>query len=123
MQPGTIWILSIVLMTAATPVVAHHSHANYWETEWINLEGTVQEVHWMNPHSWIYLKVTDADGKPGAWALEGASITTLRRDGWTQESVQVGATLSVRCHPLKDRSRGCLLGFIKMSDGSEREFD
>ena len=89
----------------------------------MELEGTVQELHWMNPHSWIYLQVVDTNGKPSAWALEGASVTTLRRGGWAQESVRVGDTLSVRCHPLKDGSRGCLLGFIKMSDGSEKEFD
>jgi len=123
MRPGLLCMLSIALVIATSSASGHHSHANYWETQWIDLEGTIQEVHWMNPHSWIYLQVMDADGKPSAWALEGASVTTLRRDGWTQESVQVGNTLSVRCHPLKDGSRGCLLGFIKMSDGSEKEFD
>ena len=115
--------IAVAILAATFPAWAHHSHANYVETEWLSLEGTVQEVHWMNPHSWIYLEVMDADGQPRAWALEGASITTLRRDGWAQDSVEVGDTLSLRCHPLKDGSRGCLLGYITMDDGSEKEFD
>lgn len=107
----------------ALPATAHHSHANYVESEWISLEGTVREIHWMNPHSWIYLDVTDEDGEVLAWALEGASVTTLRRDGWTQDSIVAGDTISLRCHPLKDGARGCLLGYIQMDDGSEKEFD
>ena len=115
--------ITAVMISAVYPAWAHHSHANYVETEWTVLEGTVREIHWMNPHSWIYLEVMDADGATKAWALEGASITTLRRDGWTQDSVEVGDNLSLRCHPLKDGSRGCLLGYITMDDGSEKEFD
>ena len=115
--------ITVAILAATFPAWAHHSHANYVETEWLSLEGTVQEVHWMNPHSWIYLEVMDTDGQPTAWALEGASVTTLRRDGWAQDSVEVGDTISLRCHPLKDGSRGCLLGYITMDDGSEKEFD
>ncbi len=103
--------------------LGHHSHANYLEGEWLYVEGTVREIHWMNPHSWIYLDVVDSDGQSRAWAIEGASITTLRRDGWTRESIQVGDELTMRCHPLKDGSRGCLLGYITLDDGSEKEFD
>jgi len=114
---------AIAQLVLAAPVLAHHSHANYLETEWISLAGTVQEIHWINPHTWIYLQVPDANGELRAWALEGASGTSLRRDGWSQDSLKAGDTLSVRCHPLKDGSRGCLLGFIVMADGSEKEFD
>lgn len=116
-------IAAVALVVLSCPAWSHHSHANYVESEWVHLEGTVQEVHWINPHTWIYLEVTDSDGMPKAWALEGASVNTLHREGWIQESVKVGAPLSVRCHPLKDGSRGCLLGFIKFDDGTEKEFD
>lgn len=124
MQVRMLRVLTAALAAAAVPALGHHSHANYWETEWVNLEGTVQAVHWMNPHSWVYIDVEHEDAAmTGAWALEGASVTTLRRDGWAEDSIQVGDTLTVRCHPLKDGSRGCLLGFVVMDDGSEKEFD
>ena len=41
-----------IYFSAAT---AHHSHGNYEMTEYTHLEGTVMELHWMNPHTWIYL--------------------------------------------------------------------
>jgi hypothetical protein len=116
-----LWFTVVALLPLKS--MGHHSHANYLEGEWLHLEGTVSEIHWMNPHSWIYLDVVDSSGQSQAWAIEGASVTSLRRDGWTQESVQAGDELTMRCHPLKDGSRGCLLGYITMSDGSEKEFD
>ena len=47
----------------------------------------------------------------------------MRRDGWTADSIKAGDSLTVRCHPLKDGSRCCLMGFVVMNDGSEKEFD
>ena len=116
--------LTILALTVFNPVGwGHHSHTNYLQEKWLFLEGTVREIHWMNPHSWIYLDVVHSDGQSRAWAIEGASVTQLRRDGWTRESVQAGDILTMRCHPLKDGSRGCLLGYITLEDGSEKEFD
>ena len=102
---------------------AHHSHQNYIRAEYVQFEGTVREVHWMNPHSWVYLEVEGNGGESAVWALEGAGATTLRRKGWPEDSVQVGDKISVRCHPLKDGSRGCLLGYITNEAGVEKEFD
>ena len=87
------------------------------------MEETITEVHWLNPHSWVYLEVTGDDGQPTVWALEGAAASTLQRNGWTPEMVEVGDTITVRCHPLKDGSPGCLLGYITMENGVEKEFD
>ena len=58
---------------------AHHSHQNYIRAEYVQFEGTVREVHWMNPHSWVYLEVEGNGGESAVWALEGAGATTLRR--------------------------------------------
>ena len=124
MRFTTTGALAILAFMALNPQGwGHHSHTNYSEAEWLFLEGTVREIHWMNPHTWIYLDVVDTDGQSRAWAVEGASVTQLRRDGWPRESIQAGDSLTMRCHPLKDGSRGCLLGYITLEDGSEKEFD
>ena len=118
------------LHVAATAVLvfgssaqAHHSHSNYETTVYTHLEGRVTEFHWMNPHTWIYIEVTDDSGETAVWSLEGASPTELRRDGWREDDVQVGDTISVRCHQLKDGSNGCLLGFLTPEGGVEKEWD
>jgi hypothetical protein len=120
----TILRLALVLIVGAVgPVFAHHSHGNYNMTEYIALKGTITEVHWLNPHSWVYLEVKDAKGEADIWALEGASVVQLQRRGWTKEMLKVGSNISVRCHQLRDRSTGCLLGYITTEGGQEKLFD
>ncbi len=114
------------LAVAATwlpPAWGHHSHGNYQMTEYTHLSGTVKELHWMNPHTWIYLEVTSEDGATTLWALEGGSPGALARNGWAPDSVEQGDHITVRCHQLRDRSNGCLLGFLTPPGGEEKEWD
>ena len=117
--------LSLVLagFFFGAPVLSHHSHSNYATTEYTLLEGKVTEFHWINPHTWIYIEVLDVGEQSTVWALEGASPTELLRDGWQRDDVKVGDTIAVRCHQLKDRSSGCLLGFVTPEGGIEKEWD
>ncbi|MDH3419703.1 MAG: DUF6152 family protein [Gammaproteobacteria bacterium] len=113
----------VVLAVSSWPAWSHHSHGNYLTTEYTNLQGTVREFHWMNPHTWIYLDVMGDDGQTTLWVLEGASPAELLRDGWARDDVNVGDNISVRCHQLRDRSNGCLLGFLTPEGGVEKEWD
>lgn len=112
-----------VLVLASLDLPAHHSHGNYDLTQYTFLEGTVTEVHWINPHSWVYLEVVGADGQPVLWALEGANISRLTRIGWTRDDLKVGDTISARCHQLRDGANGCLLGYVTPEGGVETVFD
>ena len=111
---------SIGIAPALLP--AHHSHGNYVST-FADIQGVVREVHLVNPHSWIYLEVQSASGEPEIWALEAASRIQLERIGVTSDTVTPGDPINVRCHPLRDGSRGCLLGFVKTGDGSVTDWD
>jgi hypothetical protein len=101
---------------------AHHAHSNYDTNTFTNLEGTVKQLRWMNPHTWILLEVTSG-GKTAVWNLEGGSPQALIREGWKKEDIPVGGTIKVRCHPLKDGANGCLLGFISTPTHTDKEFD
>jgi len=117
-------LATIASLLITAPVWAHHSHGNYDMGKYLNLKGTVKEIHWINPHSWIYLEVANDKGEPDVWALEGAAVTQLSRKGWTKESVKVGDKIAVRCHQLRDGSNGCLLGFVTTQGATEeKEFD
>jgi len=118
-------ILAAVLACAAlptAPVGAHHSHGNYVST-FMDIEGVVKQVHLLNPHSWVYLEVKNASGQPQTWALEATNVIGLQRIGVTREYLKAGDTIKARCHPLRDGSRGCLLGFLKARDGSVKDWD
>jgi hypothetical protein len=107
---------------AVPPVQAHHSHGNYVDT-FADIEGVVKELHLVTPHSWLYLEVKGAKGQPEMWALEATSRAGLERIGVTRDYVKAGDTVKARCHPLRDGSRGCLLGFLKARDGSVKDWD
>jgi hypothetical protein len=55
--------------------------------------------------------------------MEGGSITALTEGGWQRDSVHPGDRISARCMPLKDRSTGCLLGFLTTAEFHDKEFD
>ena len=108
--------LTVVLVVSlALPAWAHHSHGNYAET-FTDIEGVVREVHLIVPHSWVYVEVTDADGEPQMWAMEATGRTGLERIGVTRDYIQPGDPVKARCHPLRDGSNGCLLGFLRSGD-------
>ncbi len=118
------FIVSLAALLASVNVPlswSHHSHGNY-SVEFTDIEGVVREVHLVNPHSWIYIDVMTADG-PAIWALEAASRNLLDRVGVTSDTLTPGENIKVRCHPLRDGSRGCLLGFVKAADGTITDWD
>jgi hypothetical protein len=115
-----IWVLIVSWIAVAAS--AHHSHGNYGDN-FIDLQGTVKEVHLLNPHSWVYLDVRGSNVQPQTWALEATNRIGLERIGVTADSLTPGEAIKARCHPLRDGSRGCLLGFVKTKDGTVTDWD
>ncbi|MFL2545917.1 MAG: DUF6152 family protein [Candidatus Rariloculaceae bacterium] len=101
----------------------HHSHANYDVTVFTHLEGSVNDIFWINPHIWLFIEVDGEDGAVEQWAIETATPAQLGRNGVTRDTVHVGDAVSVRCHRLIDESNGCLLGYLTGRDGVERLWD
>lgn len=118
---ATFILAAIVAVTLSIPASAHHSHGNYADT-FKDLEGVVKEVHFVVPHSWVYMEVKDASG-PQLWALEATGRGGLERIGVTKTYIKPGDSIKVRCHPLRDNSNGCLLGWLKGADGTVKDWD
>jgi len=89
----------------------------------MDLEGIVVEVTLINPHSWIFLEVTDENGQESEWALESTNRGGLARLGVTNEYIAPGDAIKARCHPLRDGGQGCLLGFLQGRDGTIKDWD
>ena len=73
----------------------------------VTLQGTVKELEWTNPHSWLRFMVNDEKtGKPAIWAVELSSTSRLITMGMSADSVKPGDAVSVTFHPMKDGTRG-----------------
>jgi hypothetical protein len=101
------------------PARAHHTHGNYMMAEFTHLDGSVKEVHLMNPHSWVYIEVKNAKGEVEEWALEATTPAALAKVGITRNYLKAGDTVKVRCHRHRDGSNGCLLGYLTPTHGDK----
>jgi hypothetical protein len=120
---SAIGLAAIAAIAFTVPAASHHSHGNYVTEKFIDLQGLVKQVHFVLPHSWVYVEVKDAKGELQVWALEATGRVQLEGMGVTPEYIKAGDTVKVRCHPLRDGSAGCLLGFLKARDGSVKDWD
>lgn len=114
--------LSLAVVCAAAfalPAWAHHSHNAYEVTVWSDLEGIVKEIHFVTPHSWVYLEAKDEKGATRLWALEAAGRQGIMNNGVKPDDVRVGDRIKARCHVLRDGSNGCLLGFVTPMHGDK----
>lgn len=97
---------SLGVVIAAVPALAHHSFAaQYDEKKPVTLKGTVTKFDWSNPHVFVYVDVTGADGNPVNWKIEWESRIELKRAGWTRDSVKVGDTVTVDASLARDGSK------------------
>lgn len=86
----------------AAPAAAHHgTSVNYDQSRTITISGTVTEFHWRNPHSTLFVDVTDESGKVTNYAIELPSPTLLARGelGWTRRTFKPGDHVEFKVHP------------------------
>ena len=123
MQIKRLALVVLAIQAVTLAAWAHHSHGNYEMTEYIELDGTVTDLYFINPHAWLYMEVEEESGETVTWAMEAAGASTLTRGGIAEDELEPGDQIHVRCHALRDGSPGCLLGFVTTPDGVEKEWD
>src|SRR5438552_719252 len=101
----------------AIPAAAHHSFAMFDALKITQLEGTVKDFQWTNPHAWILLNVANGENQPVQWAIEMNGPTGLARQGWLPKTLRPGMQIKVHIHPLRDGKSGGQFLAVTLPDG------
>jgi hypothetical protein len=110
-----------LLVLSSVPAMAHHSFAAEYDSNTvITLTGVVTKVDWTNPHMYIHLDVKDASGKVTNWSLEGYPPNTLKRTGFSRDSLKEGDTITITAYKSKDGSNTGAGREVTFKDGSKK---
>jgi len=99
------------------PAIAHHSFAMFDAEQTVQFSGTVRELQWTSPHSWLQIMVQNERGEAIEWSLEMGSPSGLARSGWRPRTVVPGDEITVTLHPLNDGSPGGQLLTVVLPNG------
>jgi Family of unknown function (DUF6152) len=98
-------VVAAFAATAAAQLFAHHSFtAAYDSSKRIEIQGTVKEFVWRNPHSFVRIDVASGSGAPETWNLEWGSISQLSAAKYpvTRTTLRAGDRIVASGEPSRD---------------------
>ena len=102
------------------PVQAHHGNSAFDPSKSITLEGVVTRWQFINPHSGIWLEVTDDSGQTVEWSGEFVSVQDLYRNhGWNKDTFSPGDRITITGNPDRRGRPALWASKLVMPDGAE----
>jgi hypothetical protein len=112
--------VAILVLLQSGSALAHHSFAAEFDAQKpVTLQGSVVKWEMINPHGWITMQVTAADGTTTQWMVETSNPNGLMRLGWTKNSLKPGDQITVDAYLAKDGSNTANAARITLADGSK----
>jgi hypothetical protein len=116
--PTAVTLAAALVLTCATSTLAHHSLAAGFDVnKMLTLAGTITEMKWTNPHSWLSIDVKNESGEVEKWAVEFGSTNALLRNGWRRDDLPAGVTVTVTGYVARDGSKQISATGVKLPDG------
>lgn len=111
-------VVAVAVLAAPLVVLGHHSFAAEFDANQpLVLKGTITRVDLVNPHAWLYMNVTDPDGKVVNWAIEMGAPNALIRRGISKNTVPIGAEITVEGFRAKDGSTTANGRTLRLANG------
>jgi hypothetical protein len=114
--------LALAAMSGFVPAAfAHHSTALVYERDGalIEVEGTITEIAWVNPHVRFKLRGTGPDGVEREWDIESNSVSNVSRFGLTAELVAAGTRVKLAGNGGRQLDNVMWLTNMLLPDGKE----
>ena len=123
LQIGPLAAAGVMVMLLAVAGYAHHSYgAIYLEDDSIEIEGTIVEFQYRNPHAWVHVRGSERGGLGAerVYAAEWVSTSQLEREGITRNTLRPGDSVRIWGSPAKNPSENRVhLKRMARSDGWE----
>ncbi len=113
------FIALLILTSATTTVLGHHSAAQFDFRNTVLIAGTVQEVRFANPHLRLILEVTDEARGTRDIEYEGHSRNNMRRQGLMPDMFTVGDEVTIRIAPMRNGDDGGYVTALRTPDDEE----
>jgi uncharacterized protein DUF6152 len=117
---GLLLVLALVCLAGMTAFAHHSVAAKFDESKTQTLSGIVTLVDWRNPHVHVFLNVRGSKGEWVNWAIELESPIDLHESGWTVDSVQPGAAITVVGYPARNGSRQLWSNKMTLTQGGKQ---
>jgi hypothetical protein len=114
-------LLTVLVLASVESVRAHHGVGTFELNKSVTFTGTLTKIELINPHSWLYFDVREADGKMSKHRCEMRSAHVLRRSGWTKDLFPVGQAITVEAAPDRADPASCYLNTIRFANGNRMD--
>jgi hypothetical protein len=102
---------------------AHHSFLGRFDRQSLmELEGDVTALMWRNPHTYMTVRVANADGTGADWEIETSSLSVLRRQG-VVDTFAVGEHVRIAGYPPVGDRQEMYVRHVLLADGRELLMD
>ncbi len=94
---GLAALAALALVGASSASHAHHAFAAEFDADRpLEVKGVVTKFKLVNPHSWLYFDVTNADGTVTNWGVEFGTPNQLANLGLTKEDIKPGSEIRIK---------------------------
>ena len=119
LRPAGLALLSGMLLAgAAATVSAHHAFAAEFDADRpLDVKGVVTKSKWVNPHSWLYFDVKNADGTVVNWGVEFGTPNSLANKGLAKQDVAPGTPVRIQGYRSKNGGAFGYSATLTLKDG------